>query len=160
MRDKIPYIFILSVALCLAGGTTGTPRILKVNGHTRVYTEKKVLGVPYSTKVEEIKTLEQAKADIEVKALEDQQRTEAKRASIALWMGAILLVAACVCTIIGYFTHGWKRWGGLALLCITCGGLCWGFVEWIDKLKWFALALPVVAVGLFLYDNKEKGKGE
>ena len=159
MRHKA-FIYFACVALCLTACTTGTPRILKVNGHTRVYTEKKVCGIPYTTIVESIKTPAQAKADLEVKALEDQQRAEAKRATIAVWVGGVLLISAIICVIIGYYTHGWKRWGGLSAVCATCGGLCWGFVEWIEYLKWFALALPVVAVGLFLYDNKEKGKEE
>lgn len=130
-----------------------TPRVLKVNGHTRVYTERKLCGIVYTTVVETIKTPEQ-------KAEEDQQATESARATIALWGGTILLACAVTCAVIGYLTHGWKRWGGLAVLCGAMGGLCWGFVEWIEYLKWFALALPLVAIGLFLYDNKENGKEE
>jgi hypothetical protein len=157
MSKHFSFVALVVGMLVLFSCTTGEPRIFKVNGHTEVHTDKRFLGIPVSTDVRSIKTPEQAKADLEVKALADQQRTEAKRASIALWLGALLLLTATICAVVGYLTHGWKRWGGLAALCAMLAGLCWGFVEWIVYLKWGALALPIVALGLFLYDNKDKG---
>lgn len=159
-----PYTYLLLLCFCLVACTTGEPRVLKVNGHTRVYTEHKVLGVPYKTDVEEIKTADQVKADQDAEARERRLKTEAKRASLAMWLGALLMLSACVCAVIGYLTKGWKRWGGLTALCAFMGGLCWGFVEWIPYLKWIVLALMVSAVGMFLYDKRDfewnKGKEE
>ena len=63
MRHKVCFCVLLCT-LCLAGCTTGTPRTLKVNGRTRVYTDKKVFGVVYNTVVEEAPTKAEATQDM------------------------------------------------------------------------------------------------
>jgi len=151
-------ILVVGSSLLLASlfsCATGEPVEHTANGRTYVYIPKSICGIRYTTDVKEIKTPEQAKADLEVKALEDQQRVEARRASIALWLGGLLLICSVACSIIAYLTKGWKRWGGLSVLCLSACAFCWGFIEWIEYLKWLAIVLPAVAVGLFLYENKD-----
>lgn len=158
MKHALLSLVRVSVAVMAAGAfvscVVGEPRVVKVNGHTRVYTPKRVCGLTYSTTVEEIRTPAQAKEALEIKAMEDQQRTEAKRASIALWLGGLMMVAALACAVYAYLRKGFAKYGGLAAWCAVLGGMCWGFVEFIAYLKWFVLASLIGAVGLFLYENR------
>lgn len=161
MSKYFTVVVVSLGVLALAFSCTSTlPVEHRVGDRVYAQSTKKFFGIPVGTNREEIKTPEQAKADLEVKAMEDQQNTEAARARVAMWLGAILLAAAVVCAVVGYLTKGYKRWGGLCLLCLGACAFCWGFVEWIDYLKWLALLLPAVAVGLFLYENKEFDIGE
>lgn len=153
--DKNTTLLILLTAFCLSGCYLGVPRIQEVNGTTRVYTTEYFCGIPLGTETEDFKTPKQAKADADAKAYTDRQEALAKRESIAVWYGAALFGLAIVCAFIGYLFKGWKRWGGLAALSMALGGLCWGFAEWIEHLKWGPLVVGVGALIMLLYDQRD-----
>jgi hypothetical protein len=144
------------ILLCLFVGCTSVHRdTVVINGVTKSYEDKKFLGIPVWTKVGEYKSKEQKNDDLDIKKREDQLKTQAKRGTIALWLGAAMFVLALLSAIYAYLSKGWKKFGGLSIACATLGGLCWGMVEWIPYLKWGVLGVAVFGVGLFLHDNKD-----
>lgn len=130
--------YLLLIGIIVTGCTTGKPDKFVINGVTRVYTPKKVLGITYATKVEEVKTKEQKLDDLDVEKKENKIKSLERQKKAAFWIGMILLCAAPACVVIGYLTSGWKFWGSMAALSASLGCAFWGFESLLPYLKWGA----------------------
>ena len=147
MSKHLFVVGSLGVLVLLFSCTTGEPRVYTINGITESHTPVKFCGIPVHTRVEKHKSKEQRLDDIEVGEKAAEAATEAKRGTIALWIGAACLIASIGSLIAAYVSKRWKTWGGIALICGGSCAMCWGLIDWIEHMKWLLL-LPL---GLLLY---------
>ena len=135
------------------------PVITPVNGTTVVQTHRRFLGIKVWTSEQEVKTYEQAKADLKIKKAEEEQEIglnrKKRQEAAAFWTGSALFLAAMGFVVMGYLSSGWKFWGGMAASAAGLGAMCWGMAHWLPYLKWFSILAFAIAAGKTLYDSKD-----
>jgi len=139
MSKHLFVVGSLGVLVLLFSCTTGEPRVYTINGITESHTPVRFCGIPVHTRVEQHKTKEQRLDDIEIGEKAAEAATEAKRGTIALWIGAACLIASIGALIAAYVSKRWKTWGGIALILGGACSACWGLIEWIPHMKWILL---------------------
>lgn len=150
---------ILVLCLITSACTMGPPIKHVINGKTVVHTDKKFLGLPVATKVEEVKTKQQHLDDLAVeKATREQDldlKTEERQSAAAFWIGVALLACAVVFVFVGYIAAGWRFWGTMAAISGALGAAFWSFEHLIPMLKWPAYCIPVAIVLWTMYKLKD-----
>lgn len=152
------FVIVLLVAL-LCSCTTGEPKSFVVNGVTKTHTEKKILGIPYHTQVEEHKTKEQKLDDLDVETETRKQEnklvTEERQKTAAFWGGVIFFALAVGFVFAGYFLQGWKFFGGAALVSFGLGVAAWSFESVVPYLKYPAYGIGAAVVLWTMWKLKE-----
>lgn len=136
--------------LVLVGCSSGEPRVFSLNGITRVHTDHKIFGITYRTEIEDMKTADQQREDIELDKERDKAEldviTEKRQKTAAFWGGVVLLAGAVASVIFGYISDGWRFWGGMAAICAVSGVGAWSFEFVISYLHWIGVAILLAGI--------------